>query len=174
MPSDAPARLQWAIEVLEIAPDDQVLEIGCGHGVAASLVAERLGSGRLTAIDRSPRMIEAASARNQQHIQSGSVVFHTTSLAEATFSEARFTKIFAVNVNVFWMKPAAELAAVRNLVADEGMLYLFFNPPAGTSTQALADKLHDRLRAHGFGVERTLFAELGKDAGVCVIARPVP
>ena len=27
-------RIRWGVDTLDIQPDDQVLEIGCGHGVA--------------------------------------------------------------------------------------------------------------------------------------------
>lgn len=36
-----PERLSWAVETLELAPSDRVLEIGCGRGVAAALVLDR-------------------------------------------------------------------------------------------------------------------------------------
>jgi ubiquinone/menaquinone biosynthesis C-methylase UbiE len=40
---------------MEIRPHDRVLEFGCGHGVAATFVCERLESGHLTAADRLDR-----------------------------------------------------------------------------------------------------------------------
>ena len=57
-------RLRLIVERLDIRPSDRVLEIGCGHGVAATFVCQRLENGHLTAIDRSAKMIAAAKRRN--------------------------------------------------------------------------------------------------------------
>ena len=51
-------RFVWAVDTLAPDPADRVLEVGCGHGVAVSLVCAQLTSGRITAIDRSTKMIE--------------------------------------------------------------------------------------------------------------------
>ena len=54
-------RLRAIVERLGIGPEDRVLEIGCGHGIAATYVCDRLAGGRLTAVDRSEKMIEAVA-----------------------------------------------------------------------------------------------------------------
>ncbi len=58
MAGKASERFVWAVDTLEVRPADRLLEVGCGHGVAVSLVCERLTTGTVTAIDRSPKMIE--------------------------------------------------------------------------------------------------------------------
>src|SRR5262245_3716898 len=74
MASKPSERFVWAVDTLALEPADRVLEVGCGHGVAVSLVCERLTSGRITAIDRSPKMIEMATRRNRRHIAAGRAV----------------------------------------------------------------------------------------------------
>src|ERR687894_3293094 len=75
-------RLRSIVEQLNIRPDDRVLEIGCGHGVAATLVCERLDGGHLTAVDRSPRMIQAATRRNAAYVTAGKAEFLVATLED--------------------------------------------------------------------------------------------
>jgi protein-L-isoaspartate O-methyltransferase len=63
MTSPVPERVRWAVERLAVQPSDRVLEIGCGSGVAATMICERLVEGQMLAIDRSEVQIERARRR---------------------------------------------------------------------------------------------------------------
>jgi ubiquinone/menaquinone biosynthesis C-methylase UbiE len=163
-------RLVWAVETLAIDPADHVLEIGCGHGVAVSLICERLTSGKITAIDRSEVMINMARSRNSQHVASGKAVFQTVALAEADFGQERFNKIFAVHVNLFWQQPARKLVLIKKLLTPGGALYLFYQPPLASKIQELVDKLTKILQGHGFSIKQVLFKDLKPVPAMGIIA----
>jgi hypothetical protein len=58
--------------------------------VATVCVRERLTTGRITAIDRSKKMIEMAARRNREHVAGGRAVLKTAALEEADFGDERF------------------------------------------------------------------------------------
>src|SRR5688500_4483173 len=108
------ARLMWAVETLAVKPSDRLLEIGCGHGVAVSLVCARLDGGSIVAIDRSPTMSDMARRRNAAHVAAGTASFQAVSLHEADLGGARFDTVFAIRVGAFTRgRPTRELAVVR-------------------------------------------------------------
>lgn len=157
-----PGRIAWAVETLAVDPSDQVLEIGCGNGLAASLVCDRLGRGRLLAIDRSAAMIAAARWRNRAHIRAGKAAFETLALADLDVGRRRFSCIFAINVNLFWLDPARELPVVRRALRPDGTLCLFYQPPSPAQLARLSAALGRNLRAGGFSVDRVI---LGRGSG---------
>ena len=122
-------RLQRVVDRLDIQPGDRVLEIGCGHGVAATMVCERLETGRLTAIDRSGKMIAAAARRNAAHVEAGRAEFLVATLEDADLGERRFDKIFAVRVRLFHREPARARELAERWLAPGGTVLGVFDEP---------------------------------------------
>lgn len=123
-------RLQIIVEQLNILPYERVLEIGCGHGVAATLVCERLEGGRLTAVDRSEKMIQAAERRNAAYIEAGRAEFLVADLEDMDLGERRFDKIFAVRVGLFYRKPERARGLAERWLAPGGELFVFYDRPS--------------------------------------------
>jgi SAM-dependent methyltransferase len=164
-------RFVWAVETLEIDPGDSVLEVGCGHGVAVSLVCERLGpSGRITGIDRSPKMIAAARRRNRLYVKSGRAVLEAVALEDADLGDQRFDRVFAFNVAPFWLEPKEALEVVREHLAPGGAVYVFWDARRQTGSD-LGERLSERLLQGGFAIDRVLVKKLKPVPAVCVIGR---
>jgi ubiquinone/menaquinone biosynthesis C-methylase UbiE len=123
-------RLQAIVDQLGIRPDDRVLEIGCGHGVAATVVCERLDGGRLTAIDRSAKMIEAAVRRNAAYVEAGKAEFLVADIEDADLGDRRFDVVFAVRVGLFHREPERARSLVEPWLAPGGTVESFFDTPS--------------------------------------------
>ena len=122
-------RLRSIVESLGIGPDDRVLEIGCGHGVAATFVCERLERGRLTAVDRSPKMVAAAARRNAAHVEAGRAEFLVACLEDLDLGERRFDLVFAVRVGLFHREPERARALAAEWLVPGGAVHAFFDAP---------------------------------------------
>jgi ubiquinone/menaquinone biosynthesis C-methylase UbiE len=173
--TNASDRLLWAVEILDIAPDDRILEVGCGHGVAVTLVCERLDGGRITAVDRSPKMIDAARSRNREH--AGKITFVTASVEDADLADERYDKAFAIHVAALH-EPGAALDVVRRHLVPGGRLYLFSQAPSWNSAEpaeTFADGLGRTLQEAGMEHERSFVKKTGTSFAAAVVARqPAP
>lgn len=176
-----PERVRWAVEQLDPGPDDQLLEIGCGPGVAVALTCERLTGGRIVAIDRSATAIGRATRRNAEHIAAGKAVLLTMALedlqpADVLGGAERFDKIFAMNVNLFWVRsPTRELDLLKRLLGPDGALYLFYGygeqpaqGKAGENVTRVPEPLTRHLTESGFTVD----VQRGPGV-VCIMASPI-
>ncbi len=127
-----PARFKWALDVIQPKPSDEILEIGCGSGTLAAMIAAKLTTGRLTVIDRSPSMIRTAKKRNAQFITTGKTSIIETSLEDWEPTQT-FDKVVAFNVSLFWNKPKQFLPLVKQLLNPDGRFFAFHQPPKNTT-----------------------------------------
>jgi cyclopropane fatty-acyl-phospholipid synthase-like methyltransferase len=172
MPEKIADRFYWAAETLVVEPNDRLLEIGCGHGIAVSLICPKLTGGKIVAVDRSATMIEAAQGRNAAYVAAGQAEFHTAALDRAEFADAQFDKIFAINVNLFWTSEADELALIRKWLRPSGVLHLYYHPPNASKVKQLTDAVPAALKAHGFKLKATLSKDAKPAKLVCFVAVP--
>jgi cyclopropane fatty-acyl-phospholipid synthase-like methyltransferase len=116
-------RLRRAVDSLGLRPGDRVLEIGCGHGVAATYVCE--AGAVVLGIDRSPKMIAAAERRNAAFVESGQAEFRVAHLEDLDLGERRFDVIFGVRVALLSRAPSL----VEPWLAPGGRVVAMFDEP---------------------------------------------
>ena len=154
-----PERIRWAVEVLDPAPGDHLLEIGCGPGVAVTAICPRLTGGRIVAIDRSATAIARATRRNADCLAAGRAVLQTVALedldpAALPWGGRGFDKVFAMNVTLFWVRsPARELELIRGLLRPGGGLWLFYGYGTPGQPATVPGALLEHLTAAGFASE---------------------
>jgi cyclopropane fatty-acyl-phospholipid synthase-like methyltransferase len=165
-----PRRIDWAVAMLAAEGSDRLLEVGCGRGIAVALVAPRLTSGRILGLDRSETAIAAARKRNSQWEASGKASFLHSSLRDLADEGSHFDKIFAIDVNLFWTDPRAELPVVRRRLRQGGELYLFYEPPEAAGREKIAQKVTAKFSGSGLVVRKTITKDIQGSPQLCLIA----
>ena len=149
-----PLRIDWAVRTVAGTGAREVLEVGCGRGVAVRLLCDLLPDVRVTALDRSPAMTTAARDLNGDLVAAGRLDLRPASLADVDLGRSRFDAVVAVDVNAFWTGPArAELDAVRRVLVPGGGLLLFHEPPPAQAPARVREALHRHLALAGYDVE---------------------
>jgi SAM-dependent methyltransferase len=81
-------------EVVDLQPDDELLDIGCGSG--AFLAAKAQHVHRVVGLDPSPTMLRAAERRLAARIAAGTARLVAGSAAELPFGDGEFTAVTAI------------------------------------------------------------------------------
>ena len=166
-------RNRWAAFLLELRPDDRVLELGCGPGVAVAALAARATRGLVVGVDHSPVVIRQARRRNRAAVRAGRARLVCSPVENLVLDEKAFDAALAVNTVGMWPEPAARLRELGRLLRPGGRIAVVSQPrcPGATAatSAAAADELTGLLAEAGFENFRT--ETLGLDPPVvCVIA----
>jgi ubiquinone/menaquinone biosynthesis C-methylase UbiE len=125
----------WTLELLDLQPGDQVLELGFGAGRAVELVTKQVTSGHVYGLDISEEMVRSASRRNAQAIKAGRVSLQQGDLLTTLpFTENQFDKIYTIQTFYFWKDPLAVMAELLRVLKPGGKLVVTLS--TGTSDES--------------------------------------
>jgi trans-aconitate methyltransferase len=148
-----PPRIRWAVDLMDVQPDDHVLEIGCGPGAGAELICARLETGKLFAIDRSESGVDRTKRRNARYVESGRLTVRQIDLATLRVPVKRLNKVFAFNVNLFWVRDCPdEVALLHERVLPGGAVFLFYEANRPELVPNIVTKASKALSDGGFRV----------------------
>ena len=131
----------WAVNLLDIKPDDNVLEVGFGPGVGIQLLASQAFAGYVAGVDSSREMVAQATARNKKAIEGGWVDLQHGSATSLPFADNTFDKALAINSMHVWPDAIAGLQEMWRVIRPGGKVALGFTPNSGQSNSGLAEML---------------------------------
>ncbi|WP_267641073.1 methyltransferase domain-containing protein [Haloarchaeobius amylolyticus] len=128
-----------AIGMLDIEPDDRVLDVGCGTGFATEGLLAHENVDEVWGLDQSPDQLEKAYAKFGKH---GPVHFHLGDAERLPFATDSFDVIWSSGSIEYWPNPVRALREFRRVVKPGGqVLVVGPNYPKTTVMQKVADAI---------------------------------
>lgn len=113
---------QWTIGLMNIQPDDFVLDIGCGGGMAIKEIAKIATSGFVAGVDYSEIMVQQALKHNAAAVGTKRVAIKNGSISNLPFKDESFDKAYAIESFNFWSDPIAGLKEVHRVLRPQGLV----------------------------------------------------
>ena len=109
---------EQAIDRMQIPPQAIVLDVGCGSGWAARLMAQRARDGRVAGIDISDEMVRLA---RDESVDYPNVEFQVASAEELPFDDLEFTHAFSMESLYYYTDIERALGEIRRVLNAGGL-----------------------------------------------------
>lgn len=153
-------RLMYAdtYQLLDLSPNDTILEIGFGNGAFIKELTGKIKPGKYIGIDISDTMIRTATQRNNDLIKNGEVKLLKNNVDQLSFNDQYFDKIFTLNTIYFWEDPKWVMTEIKRVLKPGGIFVI------GLSTMEAmkgGDYFHERFTLYNKNDVEKLFSENG-------------
>ncbi len=163
--SEVAARLDTALAGFGVAPEERVLDVGCGTGNLTAALLRRLGpEGRVVAVDLSARMLEKAQA----NVNDTRVRWVQGALESAALGSERFDRVFCFGVWPHLADPRLAADRILRLLRRHGMLHIWHTAPR-TRINAIHSSAGPAVHTHLLAPAKQT-AQILSEAGFVVAA----
>lgn len=121
------AHARWTAQLMEVEPDDDVLEVGFGNGANIELLASRASNGHVTGVEVSETALEMASKRNAVAISEGRVRLHLVAPGRALpLDDGTFDKACTIATMYVIADPGGVFREMHRVLAPGGLAAVTF------------------------------------------------
>jgi SAM-dependent methyltransferase len=113
-----------ALELMHIAPDENLLDVGCGAGWLSRILARGVPEGRVVGMDISDEMIHHA---RRASVDFGNLVFIVGEVNEIPWEANFFQKAISVESSYYWPDPAKGIREIYRVLAEAGSAWILIN-----------------------------------------------
>jgi SAM-dependent methyltransferase len=124
-----------ALELLQLQPEDYVLEVGFGGGDLIAKMAHIVTRGHITGVDFSIEAFEACRKRFAPLIKAGTIELQCANVDALPLKADTFTKACTVNTIYFWLDPLASVGQIHRVLKKDGTILICFSPRADMEKQ---------------------------------------
>jgi ubiquinone/menaquinone biosynthesis C-methylase UbiE len=136
--------LQEYLDAMDVDSAGTVLDMGCGTGVAARTIARRVNfSGRVTGIDLSPYLVEAAKRLAHEEGLGGRVALRSGDTRNLDIPNSSFDAVVAHTLVSHVQEPLTVLREAARVVKPGGLITIFDGDYASI-TFALEDPVQSK------------------------------
>lgn len=112
------------LDQMNLARDENVLDVGSGAGWLVRLLAERIPEGRIVGMDISDEMVRR-SRRNYVDVENA--MFVLGSVDEIPWDANFFTHAISVESAYYWANPARGLREIHRVLREGGTAWILIN-----------------------------------------------
>ena len=157
------------LDLMKLAPDDNVLDVGCGAGWLSRLLSERVPEGRVVGMDISDEMVRRA---RRNYVALDNTMFVIGGVDEIPWDANFFTHAISVESAYYWPDPARGLREIFRVLREGGSSWILINYyRENQDCHQWAEQF--KTPAHMLGAEE--WAALFRNAGLSDVAyRQIP